>query len=248
MRPGIRLMQKWKWQFVGKMFNLELDKENGEALFFKALVFVFLLRLFLSAWIPLTADEAYFVLWGNNLDYGYYDHPPMVGWLLGVLLFISDATWWLRLPSVLLPIIISYLIFRLLQPRYPQVAAWVALVYLVAPVNIINFLITTDTPLIFFSFISVVFFYRALYESESKRDFLLAGLFLGLAFFSKYFAVFLGITYGFYIILFHRNRTGISGLAFSSLSTISSLVSLMNASKSSLEANCTEPAFFSASL
>jgi 4-amino-4-deoxy-L-arabinose transferase-like glycosyltransferase len=51
------------------------------------------------------------------------------------------------------------------------------------------------------------------YESKSRQDFLLAGLFLGLAFFSKYFAVLLGITYGFYIILFHRNWRMISGLA-----------------------------------
>ena len=194
------------------MINIESDKINGKTLFFKALFIVFLIRLFLSTWIPLTSDEAYFVLWGKNLDYGFYDHPPFVGWLLGAFLYISDATWWLRLPSVLLPIILSYWIFRLLQPRQPKVAAWVALVYLVAPVNIINFLITTDTPLIFFSFISVMFFYRAVCETKSWQDFLLTGLFLGLAFSSKYFAVFLGITYGFYIVLFHRNRRGLLGL------------------------------------
>ncbi|GMR15911.1 MAG: hypothetical protein BMS9Abin31_0208 [Gammaproteobacteria bacterium] len=194
------------------MFNLELDKQNGQSLFFKALITVFLIRLTFAVWIPITGDEAYFIVWGKNLDYGYYDHTPFVGWLLATFLLVSDATWWLRLPSVLLPVILSYLIFRLLQPRQPQVAAWVALVYLVAPVNVINFLITTDTPLIFFSFISAMFFYRALYESRSNKDFLLTGLFLGLAFFSKYFAVFLGITYGIYILFFHRNRKGLVGL------------------------------------
>ena len=195
------------------MFNMEVDKQNGQSLFFKALVIVFFIRLILAAWIPISGDEAYFIIWGKNLDYGYYDHTPFVGWLLASFLLISDATWWLRLPSVLLPIILSYLIFRLLQPRHPQVAAWVAVVYLVAPVNIVNFLITTDTPLIFFSFISAMFFYQALYERKSNKDFLLTGLFLGLAFFSKYFAVFLGISYGLYIVFFHRDRKGLVGLA-----------------------------------
>ena len=195
------------------MFYMEVDKQNGQSLLFKALIIVFFIRLIFAAWIPITGDEAYFIIWGKNPDYGYYDHTPFVGWLLATFLQISDATWWLRLPSVVLPIILSYCIFRLLQPRHPQVAAWVALVYLVAPVNFVNFLITTDTPLIFFSFISAMFFYQALYESKSNKDFLLTGLFLGLAFFSKYFAVFLGISYGLYIAFFHRDRKGLIGLA-----------------------------------
>jgi hypothetical protein len=36
-------------------------------------------RLWLAAALPITADEAYFVLWGRTPDLGYYDHPPMIG-------------------------------------------------------------------------------------------------------------------------------------------------------------------------
>lgn len=194
------------------MVNAELDKGNMHSLFYKVLLVVFFLRIALAAWLPMTGDEAYFIVWGKNLDYGYYDHTPFVGWLLAVLLTVSDAAWWLRLPSVILPVAISYGIYKILLPRLPQVAAWCALAFLVAPVNLINVLITTDTPLIFFSFLSAWFFYLALYESKSKRDFILTGLFLGLAFFSKYFAVLLGFSYGFYIVLFHRDRKSLIGL------------------------------------
>lgn len=160
----------------------------------------------------MTGDEAYFIVWGKNLDYGYYDHTPIVGWLLALFLTVADASWWLRLPSVLLPIAISYGIYRILLPRLPQAAVWCALAYLLAPVNLINILITTDTPLIFFSFVSAWFFYQAVSNSKSLRDFMLAGLFLGLAFFSKYFAVLLGFSFGFYIILFCRDRKNLIGL------------------------------------
>ena len=190
--------------------------ENGQSVFLKALVIVFLIRIIISVWLPITGDEAYFVTWGKNLDYGYYDHTPFVGWLLAAFLGISDATWWLRLPSVLLPVFISYGIFRILEHREPQVAGWVALSFLVAPVNIVNVLITTDTPLVFFSFISAWYFCRAICDSHEHnkgyRYFILAGLFLGLAFFSKYFAVFLGVTYALYIMLFHRDRRSLTGL------------------------------------
>ena len=189
-----------------------MEKNNGQRFFFYALLAVFFLRLALAAWLPMSGDEAYFILWGKNLDYGYYDHTPFLGWLLAALLTVSDAAWWLRLPSVLLPIALSYGIYRILQPQLPQTAVWSAVVYLVAPVNIINILITTDTPLIFFSFISAWFFYQALYVSKSKQDFLMTGLFLGLAFFSKYFAVLLGVSYGLYIVLFHRDKKNFIGL------------------------------------
>jgi len=36
----------------------------------------------LSAAVPFTGDEAYFTYWGVYADLGYYDHPPMIGWLL----------------------------------------------------------------------------------------------------------------------------------------------------------------------
>lgn len=189
------------------------EKDNSQKYFYNALIGVFFLRLALAVWLPMSGDEAYFILWGKNLDYGYYDHTPFVGWLLATLLTISDAGWWLRMPSVLLPIFISYVIYRIVQPRLPGVAAWCALAYLVAPVNIINILITTDTPLIFFSFLSAWFLYRALYETKSIQDFILTGLFLGFAFLSKYFAVLLGVSYGLYIILFHRDKRSLTGLS-----------------------------------
>jgi len=107
--------------------------------------------------------------------------------------------------------------YQALKSRQPQVAAWVALCFLVAPVNVVNVLITTDTPLIIFSFVSAWLLYSALYESDTAKEwsvkFLLSGLFLGLAFFSKYFAIFLGLTYGIYIVLFHRNKKGLLGLS-----------------------------------
>ena len=197
------------------MFNAELDKDKTDLFFYKAIAVVFFIRLVISAWLPITGDEAYFVVWGHNLDYGYYDHTPFVGWLLTVLLTISDATWWLRLPSVLLPLFISLVIYHLLKTRQSEVALWVALSFLVAPVNIINVLITNDTSLIFFSFVSGWYFYQALTNDSDKHSyyhFILCGLFLGLAFISKYFAVFLGFTYGLYIIFFHHDRKSLTGL------------------------------------
>ena len=51
--------------------------------FARTLAITALVKLLLAVFVPFTTDEAYFVLWGRNLDYGYYDHGAMTGWWLG---------------------------------------------------------------------------------------------------------------------------------------------------------------------
>ena len=171
-----------------------------------------LVKLLLAAWLPLTGDEAYFFLWGKYPDIGYYEHPPMVGWFLHLLLYVSDATWWLRLPAILLGTLIGWLIYRVLRSQLgTQQAALVGLLYLLAPLNVVGVLVTTDTPLILFSFLSALALARAL-RSDGYLWFVISGTLLGLAFLSKYFAVLLGISYGIYLLLVRRSARNALGL------------------------------------
>ena len=79
----------------------------------------------------------------------------------------------------------------------------VAILYLLAPVNLLGVVITTDTPLLLWSFLSGVCFYYA-QRHDNRYWYLLSGLFLGLAFFSKFFAGLLGVAYFLYLLLFVR--------------------------------------------
>ena len=121
----------------------------------------FSLKLILSAWFPVTGDEAYLMLWGQSPDYGYYDHPPMLGWWLAAQMQVSDALWWLRLPSVLVTTAIGWGIYRLFRRQDEQVAVWVACLYLLAPINLLFFVIANDIPLLLWAFLSVLAFSRA---------------------------------------------------------------------------------------
>lgn len=201
----------WKQQFRDIRRMLVMDT-GSTRLFYLTLLGTTVIRFILAVWLPIIGDEAYFIVWGKHLDYGYYDHTPLVGWLLAGLLSISDAAWWLRLPAVLIPTLLGWFIYQLLLSRNAVTAPWVAMTFLVTPVNVINILITTDTLLILFSFISAWYFYRAVEENKSSWNFVLCGLFLGLAFLSKYFAVLLGTAYGLYILVFNRDRKSLTGL------------------------------------
>ena len=169
------------------------------------------LRLWLSLSFPITGDEAFFYWWGVYPDWGYYDHPPMVGWLISLMRWLlGDTLWAIRLPVVLLPLVLGAVLGWALAPLDRTRAAWAVLFFWLAPLNWLNALITTDTPLMFWSVLSAALLLRA--EQRAKLDgaamglYALSGLFLGCAFLSKYFAVVLGLTYLLYFAFWRRER------------------------------------------
>jgi len=61
-------------------------------LFFAALLLVsFLLRLWLSGFGGVHPDEAYYWTWSLNPQLGYFDHPPMIAWVIGLGRAIIEA-------------------------------------------------------------------------------------------------------------------------------------------------------------
>lgn len=169
------------------------------------------LRLWIAHALPITGDEAFFYWWGVFKDWGYYDHPPMVGWLIGLMRWLlGDATWAIRLPVVLLPLALGAMLWWALAPLNRERASWAVLFFWLAPINWLNTLITTDTPLIFWSVLSAALLLRAEQRGQMDRRawtlYALSGLFLGCAFLSKYFSVVLGFSYLVYFALYRRER------------------------------------------
>lgn len=163
-----------------------------------------LFRFWFAAILPMTGDEAYFVLWGEHPAGGYYDHPPMVGWWLTGLLEISRAEWLLRLPAILLPLVLAAGAWWLVRPYGRERAQLAALLVLLQPTNVWNVLITTDTPVVLFSMLSALAYVAGLRTSKLFW-YALSGALLGAAFLSKYFGVLLGFAYVAHIVLSRRD-------------------------------------------
>ena len=171
-----------------------------------------LLRFFIATTFPITGDEAFFYWWGVYPDWGYSDHPPMVGWLIALMrATLGDSIWSIRLPVVLLPLGLGAALWWALNGVSRLRAAWAVLFFWLAPLNWLNMLITTDTPLIFWSVLSAAALMRAERRALPDRAayglYALSGLFLGCAFLSKYFSVVLGLAYLVYFALYSRKRS-----------------------------------------
>ncbi len=170
------------------------DPAFTRRLFFVLLAATGALKLLAASLVPMTGDEAYFILWGRHPDYGYYDHGPMVGWWLSALLQVSDAPGWLRLPAVVIPLAVAVWLRRALRPCGDAKADLAASMFLLSPLNLANFLIATDTPLFAFAVAAGIVALEADRRGRAGL-WLAAGFLLGLAFLAKYLAVVMGIAW-----------------------------------------------------
>jgi len=152
------------------------------------------LKIWLLFALPLTGDEAYWILWGQNLALGYYDHPPMVGWVLAIMQLHSDELWWIRIVGLVTSVAISWAIYAVLCVAEPSLVfrrrhLLVALAFFVSPASLLFVMTANDTVLALFGFLGFAAFAVAVIRRSVVWAFL-AGLLLGCAVLSKYFAVF----------------------------------------------------------
>ncbi|MEJ2059885.1 MAG: glycosyltransferase family 39 protein [Gammaproteobacteria bacterium] len=178
--------------------------------FLWVLLLSFAVRLVFAQWLPVTGDEAYFILWGAHPAGGYYDHPPMIGWWLAGLQLLGHAPWLMRLPALLVPVIIALGIVQMLG-RHDAVRAWQAgSLFLLLPFDTVNLFITTDTPVILFVFLAGWAFYAALHRT--RGGYAASGVALGLGMLSKYLLGVFALTLPVHSLLFARRMRVFAGV------------------------------------
>jgi hypothetical protein len=198
--------------FAQTITAMNSEQTRRNAVLVPGLLILLLFRFWFAAILPMTGDEAYFILWGEHPAGGYYDHPPMVGWWLTGLLSISRAEWVLRLPAIFLPFVLAGAAWWMVRPYGRERAQLAAILVLLQPANVWNVLITTDTPVILFSVLSGMAYIAGLRKS-ALRWYVISALLLGAAFMSKYFAALLGAAYVAHIVFSRRDAQRWQALA-----------------------------------
>lgn len=168
--------------------------------FSKATVFVLIvafLNVIYNAILPLHFDEAYYLLWTKHLAWSYFDHPPMIAWLLKPITWFSESEWALRLLPSFCMLLIAFVLWRLAKEAFGEkVADLTVVLYMLLPIVHIGFILTTpDAPLNLFWLLTLYACYKAIFTSDEKYNcnswWFLTGLFFGCALLSKYTAILL---------------------------------------------------------
>ena len=127
-----------------------LSNRNFRILFYSSL---FIINLFQAWRTELFDDEAYYWVCSRFLDWGYFDHPPMIALLIRIGSFIFPSELGVRISSVILSTISIYLLEKLIKPENQKLFYSIILSILMLQLG--GIVAVPDIPLFFFT---VLFF------------------------------------------------------------------------------------------
>ena len=148
------------------------------------------LNLIQSYFTELIYDEAYYWYYAQNLDWGYFDHPPMVAFLIwmGNLFFTGELG--VRFMSCLLSVGTYFILWLLIDnpKKKDYVVHFFLLVFSFTLMNAYGFLTLPDTPLLFFTTLFLLL-YKHYLKTPSIPIVLALGMVMAALMYSKYHAV-----------------------------------------------------------
>ena len=172
------------------------------------------IRWFLLCWtlfnaiqaytLEVHADEAYYWMYSKFMDWGYFDHPPMVALFIWIGDHVMHNELGLRLVTVLSSSAAIYLLWLILKKYMIDAWLFILVVSGMLIIHMYGFTTTPDAPLFFFT---VVFYY--LYQKYVVNDTWLLAVLLGAVtaslMYSKYHAILvIGLTLASNIKLLKR--------------------------------------------
>ncbi|WP_395738271.1 ArnT family glycosyltransferase [Prosthecobacter sp.] len=146
------------------------------------------LMLLFVARVDLIGDEAYYWDWGRRPDWCYYSKPPMIGWMMGIIGWITgNAEWGIRFASLLLGTVTLVIIHRIALLLFDARTAFLtAVLVLLTLANAgLNLLFTIDAPLLLFWTLGLLLFWLAAQKPESAMRWLALTLVIGFGTLSK---------------------------------------------------------------
>ena len=184
---------------------LLLTREHRPALLL--IVFVAIVRGLLSLHVGLGVDEAHYVLYGQNLDLSYFDHPPLVGWTDAFFTFIFGVNeFGARIGAILIGVFTSYFVYKFIYDLSKnRKTAFIALLALHASFlfNALFIMLLPDT-FLFLLIIPIIAATIKLQENPSLKNWLLLGFLLGIAGLAKYTAVLFVVPIILYFLIKQR--------------------------------------------
>ncbi|MGZ5253325.1 MAG: ArnT family glycosyltransferase [Flavitalea sp.] len=146
----------------------------------------FLINLIQAAFTGLMDDEAYYWVYSQYPAWGYFDHPPMIAWLIKAGSMIFNGTLGVRFFIVLLNTLTLLLISNLLEKKNDYLFYAIAGSLMVAQIG--GIIAVPDLPLLFFTSLFFLLYKRFISHTNFLNAILL-GTGIALMLYSKYHGV-----------------------------------------------------------
>lgn len=152
----------------------------------------------------LFGDEAQYWLWSQDLDYGYFSKPPLLAWVISLYSSaFGDSFFSLKIIPCFTYIFTAWAVYNLCKNigLKKESSFECSLLFLLIPaVSFSSFILSTDILLLLFWTLALNELV-VIRKFKNFKNFLMFGIFIGLAFLSKYAAIYFIICLIIYILL-----------------------------------------------
>ncbi len=186
--------------------TFRMDKKQGIILF--AVLFILVLRLAFTGIMGMVPQDAYYFFYSEHPALSYYDHPPAIAYCIKLFTFLFGKKVFVLKLADFVVTALSVLAFYKLAKSFLSthgVQKAFLLFFSTFMVTILSLISTPDTPLILFWTLSLLALHHALFL-DKKIYWIWTGLLMGLAFDSKYTAIFLPAGALLFLLLSHSYR------------------------------------------
>ncbi|HEX9916636.1 MAG TPA: glycosyltransferase family 39 protein [candidate division Zixibacteria bacterium] len=185
---------------------------QGNRNYFKYLIYLILgttlFRLIYINLPGLAPQEAYYWNYSRHLALSYFDHPPILAYLIFIFTHLGkQSAFFVRIGCVLLTSGLTYLTFAIGKLLFDERIGFFSAVLLnsVLIFSLGAMIATPDTPMIFFWALSFYFFCK-LILTQDKKWWYVWGISTGLAMLSKYSSVFILVSVSLFLVFSRENR------------------------------------------
>ncbi len=175
------------------------------------IIFFAIVRIIIGYSVELATDESYYWVYSQQLQWNYFDHPPLVAvWirLFSANLLLQDYPVFLRLGSIIGCALSTWFIFNCVTVIKNERAGWFAACLYNASYYAgitAGLLIMPDSPQMVFWTFSLWMIARMVKDDSKLLNWILFGIASGLCIMSKVHGLFLWIGLGLFILVKNRN-------------------------------------------
>jgi hypothetical protein len=172
------------------MFNKLSHFKKDSFLFLVGLIIFTGLNIFSAVTMELHPDEAYYWLYSQFPSMGYFDHPPMIAWLIMAGQFLLKKEIGIRILILLCSTFSMVFLWKMAKKYSTDALLFWSLIYSIILIHPYSFIATPDAPLMFFSILFFYFYSRYLKKNNFQNTVILSFI-IALMIYSKYHALLL---------------------------------------------------------
>jgi hypothetical protein len=148
------------------------------------LSFVFFLQIIIASGFELSHDEAYYWLFSKHLDWGYFDHPPFVAFMIKLFSFLPKSELTVRIGFIFAQLTSLLILLYLTSSNLTCM-----LLFFSFPLASFSGLFALpDTPLLLTSALYIFQLKRYL-ENDSNKNSIILGIIISSLIYSKYHGI-----------------------------------------------------------